>query len=260
MVNTTKALRGAAGVAIFLGIWELSSRFIVGNQILFPPPSAVFVAAIAPVASGELALHAIASGRRALFGFAAGAALAILLGVATAASERFRHYTEPLLNIFRSIPALALVPFWIFWFGIGDVAKILLVAWTVFFPVWVNTDAGIRDVSPVVVRAAASLGADNGRMLLFVLLPAALPYIVVGMRVSLSAAIATLVAAELAGAVYGLGYMVSLSQQVFRVDLMFVALIALGLWSVIFNLVFELSVRSMLPWYGAEQRQSTPAQ
>lgn len=93
-----------------------------------------------------------------------------------------RGVLNPLVQIFRAIPSLAFVPLAIFWFGIGEASKIFLIAWGVFFPVWVNSFIGVRDVNPLFLRAAASLGADGWRLLLRVVLSAASPFIIAGLR------------------------------------------------------------------------------
>jgi len=204
------------------------------------------------LASGDLASHIAASGRRVILGFLLGAFPAVMLGILTGRFSTWSGYLDPLLQTLRSIPALALVPFGVFWFGIGETSKIALVAWTVFFPIWVNTDAGIRNVSPLLTRAAASLGARGWRMLFLVHLPSALSYILTGLKISLSAGIATLVAAELAGAVLGVGYLIQESQQIFRVDVMFVGLLTLGVGNWLLVATLDVIIARLAPWYGAE--------
>lgn len=247
------AAKGFAGIAMFLALWQLASVNRLVDPALLPSPTSIFTSSLDLFRTGEIYLHAGISAKRALAGFLVGAIPAILVGLLTARNPRFAVYVDPLLQMFRSFPPLALVPFGVFWFGIGETSKIVLVAWSVFFPVWVNTESGVREVSPVLVRAASCLGARKWQMFVFVHLPAALPYIITGLKVSLSAAISTLVAAELAGAVFGLGYLVQISQQVFRVDLMFVGLIALGIGSLIVNKAFDGCVRILAPWYGGER-------
>lgn len=252
-MNGVNLAKGLIGIATFLAAWQFLSVTKMVDPVLLPPPTDIFKSSLELLQSGELAKHAAISARRAAGGFVVGALPAIVIGLLTARLPRLAAYVDPLLQMFRSIPPLALVPFGVFWFGIGETSKIALVAWSVFFPVWVNTEAGVREVSPLLVRAAFCLGAKRWQMFFFVHLPAALHYIITGLKVSLSAAISTLVAAELAGAVYGLGYLVQISQQVFRVDLMFVGLIALGMGSLIVNRVFDICVKALAPWYGGER-------
>ncbi|MCI3206750.1 MULTISPECIES: ABC transporter permease [Pandoraea] len=243
---------GWLGLVAFFGGWEAISDSGLVNTVMVPAPSAVLRAGWALAASGELLHHLIDSLWRALAGFALGAAFGLLLGIAMARLPRLNAFINPLMQMLRAIPSLAFVPLAIFWFGIGEGSKIFLIAWGVFFPVWVNTYLGVSHRNPQFERAAASLGATGWRLLWFVTLPAALPFIIAGIRVSLSMALVLLVAAELTGANYGVGYLIQMSQQIFRVDNMFVGLIALGVLGFAVDHLFDRGVRRLLPWYGAQ--------
>jgi ABC-type nitrate/sulfonate/bicarbonate transport system permease component len=250
---------GALGMLLFFGAWELLSRSGWVNAVMLPAPSSIARATVGLIESGELRQHVQSSLWRALVGFSIGAVLALLLGVGMARLPRLHSLLNPLVQMFRAIPALAFVPLAIFWFGIGEASKIFLIAWGVFFPIWVNTYLGTRDTNPLLSRAASSLGARGWRMLVFVTIPAALPFIIAGVRVSLSVALVLLVAAELTGAMFGVGYLIQMSQQVFRVDHMFVGLLSLGLLGFVADHLFERGVRRLLPWYGAESASATRA-
>jgi ABC-type nitrate/sulfonate/bicarbonate transport system permease component len=221
---------------------------------MFPPVTKVVRTAVQLFLSGELITHISASVQRALLGFAIGSFVGVVLGVATARIAVFRQLTEPIIQMFRAIPSIAFVPVAIFWFGLGETSKLFLIAWGVFFPVWVNTFLGVRDVNALVIRAAESLGASGPRLLYHVVLPAAMPFVLAGLRISLSVGFVCLVAAEISGAVYGVGYLIQLSQMVYRIDQMFVGLIFLGLLGFLADRVFVLVVRTLFPWYGAEER------
>jgi NitT/TauT family transport system permease protein/sulfonate transport system permease protein len=246
-------LAGILGTLAFFGFWEALSRSGFVNEVMLPAPTTILRSAWALTLTGELPRHLGTSLLRAGAGFVAGAGLAIVLGVAMAQLPWLHATINPLVQMFRAVPSLAFVPLAIFWFGIGETSKIFLIAWGVFFPVWVNTYLGVRDTNPLLGRAAASLGASGWRRFVFVVIPGALPFIIAGLRVSLSVALVVLVAAELAGALFGVGYLIQMSQQVFRVDQMFVGLLVLGAMGFTADLVFERAVRWLLPWYGAEQ-------
>ena len=243
---------GILGTGLFFGGWEGLSRSGWVDPVMLPGPATIVQTAAAMLASGELQAHLEASLWRAIAGFGIGASLGVVLGVSMARSRFLQGLLNPLLQMFRAVPALAFVPLAIFWFGIGEVSKIFLISWGVFFPVWVNTYLGVRDANPLLGRAAASLGARGWRMLLFVVLPGALPFIIAGLRISLSVAMVLLVAAELAGAMFGVGYLIQMSQQVFRVDQMFTGLIALGLMGFLADFLFTRLIKRLLPWYGAD--------
>lgn len=244
---------GLAGTFAFFGAWEALSRSGLVNDVMLPAPTTILQSGWSLLSSGELLRHLGASLWRAAAGFLLGSVSAILLGVAMAQFVWLNATINPLVQMFRAVPALAVVPLAIFWFGIGETSKVFLIAWGVFFPVWVNTYLGVRDANPLLSRAAASLGASGWRRFVYVVIPGALPFIIAGLRVSLSIALVLLVASELAGAVFGVGYLIQMSQQVFRVDQMFVGLVVLGAMGFIADFGFERSVRWLLPWYGAEQ-------
>ncbi|MDR2113253.1 MAG: ABC transporter permease [Candidatus Accumulibacter sp.] len=247
---------GALGLLAFVVLWESVSRSGWINPIMLPAPSVVARSAVDLIASGELIRHVLSSLWRAFLGFAIGSFLGLALGILMARLPGVHCLLNPLVQIFRAIPSLAFVPLAIFWFGIGEISKIVLIAFGVFFPVWVNTYLGTRDTNPLFSRAAASLGARGWRMLIFLILPAALPFIIAGVRIALGSALVLLVASELTGAQFGVGYLIQLSQQVFRVDHMFVGLITLGLLGFLFDYAFVCGLRKFLPWYGAENGQA----
>lgn len=247
-------LLGALGTAAFFAAWDLAFRIGFVGTNLIPTPAEVAYAAYSLAVTGDLFIHVWASCWRALQGFFYGSVLGVAIGVASARLSIFRHLSNPLLQMFRAIPSIAFVPLALFWFGIGETSKIFLIAWGVFFPVWINTLLGVRDVNPLLIRAGASLGATGWRMLLLVVIPAALPLILAGLRVSVSVAFVLLVAAELSGAAAGVGYFIQLSSLVWRVDQMFVGLLTLGLLGFLADLIFVSVVQRLFPWYGAEER------
>lgn len=239
-----------AGVLIVLGIWEAIPNVMPGmNKALLPPPSEVFESAIPMVMSGEIPTNIAVSVRRAASGFVLAAILAIFAGVLTARVRIFNFLTEPLLHAARAIPAIALVPISVLWFGIGEAAKLALVCWGAFFPIWVNTFIGVRDVHQVYLRSAACLGANRMQTLFLVILPAALPLILAGLRQSIAISLIVLVAAELSGATAGVAYMMSMGHQLFRVDIMFIGLLLLGLLGFLADRFFVYLSRKLFPWY-----------
>jgi len=240
-----------AGVLLVIALWEVT-RFLPGvNEVLFPPPSIVITEAIPMIASGEIPNNILVSLKRAGSGFVIAALLAVAIGVLTARLPVFNFLTEPLLHGSRSLPAIALVPLSVLWFGIGEAAKIALVCWGAFFPIWVNTFIGVRDVHPIYLRSAACLGAGRVQTLLWVILPAALPMILAGLRQSIAISLIVLVAAELSGATAGVAYMMSMGHQLFRVDVMFIGLFLLAALGFLADRLFVALTRKLFPWYAS---------
>lgn len=238
------------GVVLFLATWEALPNIIPSiNKIMFPPPSTVFAAFWPMVTSGEIPLNILASLRRAGSGFAIAMVLGIAAGVATARLRIAEYLTEPLLHGLRSVPVIALVPLSVLWLGIGEGAKIALVATGAFFPIWIATFIGVRDVHIVYLRSAACLGAGRLSTMLWVVLPAALPLILAGLRQAIAVSLIVLVAAELSGATAGVAYMMSMGHQLFRVDIMFIGLLLLGALGFTFDRLFVLLAKKLFPWY-----------
>jgi len=246
-----QTMLNALGILAFLALWEALPRVMPGvNVLMFPPPSGILEALRDLVSSGELFGHAASSLRRALIGFAMGSAIGVVLGLLCARFWTIRSLVEPLLHGLRSIPVIAMVPLAIIWFGIGEASKLALIAWGTFLPVWVNAYLGARDVPETLLRSAQSLGRRGARLLFGVILPAALPLILAGLRQALGIAFIVMVASELVGAPDGLGQLIAHSYQMFRVDYMFVGLLALGIIGYAIDRLFATAIARLFPWYG----------
>ncbi|WP_375779448.1 ABC transporter permease [Bradyrhizobium sp. ma5] len=139
---------------------------------MLPAPRTIVQSGWALIVAGELRRHLGACLLRAAIGFLSGSVLGVALGVAMTRSPLLHGTINPLVQMFRAVPSLAFVPLAIFWFGIGETSKIVLIAWGVFFSVWVSTYVGVRDVSPLLGRPAASLGARGWRNFAYVVIPA----------------------------------------------------------------------------------------
>lgn len=245
-----RLLLNISGIVAFLLAWEaLPHAFDWLNPALFPPPSRVLATALPMIASGELLGHVTASLTRAVAGFLVALVLGIAAGLATARIEALQHLGEPVLHGFRSVPALAVVPLAVLWFGIGEAPKIALIAWGAFFPIWITTFIGVRDTPLVYLRSAASLGAGRWQTLFLVVLPAALPFILAGVRQAIAISLIVLVAAELSGATQGIAYMMSLGHQLFQVEIMFIGLVLLGGFGFLADRLFVALARRLFPWY-----------
>lgn len=155
---------------------------------------------------------------------------------------------NPLFTILRPIPAIALVPVAIVWFGIGDASKYFVIAYTVFLAVWLNTHHGMEHVPNLYIRAARSLGASRLREFVMVVVPASAPHIVAGLRFGAALAFLSLVAAELTGASAGIGYRLQEAREYILMDRMFVGLIELGLLGAFVDTVFVWLSRRLIHW------------
>ena len=232
-------------------IWSLFANSGFISQNLFPTPGQVWRAAINLYQDGVLMSDLHISLTRAAIGFSIGASLGILLGLLTARVKIVSIALEPFLNLLRPIPAIALVPVAIVWFGIGEGSKYFVIAYTVFLAVWLNTHAGASEVASTYIRAARSLGASRTREFFEVIIPASAPAIFVGLRLGAALAFLSLVAAELSGASSGIGFRLQDARQFIRTDRMFVGLIQLGILGALLDAAFAYTGRRLVHWENA---------
>lgn len=185
---------------------------------------------------------------RAAIGFSIGASLGVVLGLLTGRVAAMRTLLNPFLNLLRPIPAIALVPVAIVWFGIGEGSKYFVVSYTVFLTVWFNTHHGMQYVPDTYLRAARSLGATKLREFVTVIIPAAAPHINAGIRLGVALAFLSLIAAELSGASSGLGFRLQEARQYIRTDRMFSLLIILGILGASFDYVVHRIGQKLVHW------------
>jgi sulfonate transport system permease protein len=219
----------AVPIALIL-VWELSARLGWLSSRVLPEPLAVLAAFWKLLASGELWVHVRVSTWRALTGLAIGGGLGLLLGLLTGTSRRAETLLDTTLQMLRNIPALALIPLVILWFGIDESAKLFLVAVGVFFPIYLNTFHGIRSVDTGLVEMARSYGLSGWALYRHVVLPSALPSIIVGLRFSLGLMWVLLIVAETVSAQAGIGYMTMNAREFLQTD---IVVVGIGLYALL---------------------------
>jgi ABC-type nitrate/sulfonate/bicarbonate transport system permease component len=249
------AWRRAVNVAVSLGavlvVWEIISLLKIVNPALFPSPPEVWSALLEMMQSGLFFSDLGASLGRAAIGFAIGASLGVLVGLLTSRVRAVQFILGPFLTVLRPIPAIALVPIAIVWFGIGEGSKYFVIAYTVFLAVWLNTHAGMERVPRTFVLASRVLGASRVREFMEVIVPAAAPHIVSGLRMGSALAFLSLVAAELSGASSGIGFRLQEARQYIRTDIMFVGLIELGILGALLDAGFVMLSKKVVHWEDA---------
>jgi sulfonate transport system permease protein len=214
---------------LLVASWELAARTGWLSSRVLPEPWAVAKAFWTLTASGELLLHLRTSLWRALSGFAVGAGLGLLLGLLTGSVRRAETLLDTTLQMVRNIPALALIPLVILWFGIDETAKLFLLAVGVFFPVYLNTFHGIRSADQSLIEMARSYGVNGWPLYRDVILPAALPSILVGVRFSLGLVWVLLIVAETISAQAGIGYMTMNAREFLQTDVVLVGILLYAL-------------------------------
>ena len=197
--------------------------------------------------TGELLRHLFDSLRREFTAFS-WALAAIPLGVAMGWWKPIHEQINPLVEMLRPIPPLAWIPLSILWFGVGDTQNQFIILLGIFFPILLNTIAGVKSVEPNLVRAARCLGGGEAAVLRRVVLPAALPQIVTGVRIGLGVGWMALVAAELVGANSGLGFLINDARTLLRTDIVIVGMITIGLVGLGLDIMIRELSRRALPW------------
>jgi sulfonate transport system permease protein len=223
-------------------VWHLFSA----NQL--PPIRQVWAAAVEILRDGDYLRHLGASLRRVAVGFAAGASAAVAIGVGVGLSSRLERLLDPTLQALRSVPSLAWVPFLLLWLGIDEAPKITLIAVGSFFPVYVNMVTAIRQVDRKLLEVGALFELSRVALVRRMFLPAAAPYVVVGLRIGLGQAWLFLVAAELIASTRGLGFMLIDGQNNLRPDIMIVGILSLAGLGKLSDGLFRHAERRWLGW------------
>ena len=221
--------RSLTSFIVLLIAWELLGRFVITDRLFFVPFSMVVEAAIKMWEAGELQQHIIASFSAVLYGTALAILVGVIMGILTGASRAFREYTEGVLTVLYATPLVAIAPILILWFGVGIASKIAVVFLMAIFPIAINTGAGIRNTDPAYLEVARSFGATRSDIIRKVMVPAAVPFLLTGVRLGIGRAVVGVVVGELFGAREGLGFLIFTAGQTFDVPALFVGVITLAI-------------------------------
>ena len=249
-----------------LVLWELICRTGLVRAQLLPPASQVLKKGwetLAPAQpfdpttsgyvrwlfSGELIADSLSSLSRVLVGFLIGAGLALPLGLLMGANPTAHRLLNPLVQILRPIPPIAYIPLSILWFGLGNPPAFFLISLGAFFPVLMNTVSGVRNVDSLYLRAARNLGARGPVLFTRVIFPAALPYILAGLRVGLGVAFIVVIVAEMIAVNNGLGYRILEAREFFWSDKIIVGMFTIGLLGLGLDLAMERLNAHLLRWH-----------
>ena len=239
---------GLASLAAFLVVWKLATILGGYPEFILPAPEVVGERAIRAIASGVLWEHVLTTALEALLGFALGATLAILTGIALGKSVVVERVLSPYIVAAQAVPILALAPLLDIWFGGGLLARVVICALIVFFPIAIATMVGIRSADPLLDELLRSLGATSSQRTRLLEVPSALPVIFGGLRVGVTLSVIGAVVAEWAGASVGLGVLINIANQgLFDTPLMFVALAALALIGLGFYGLVVLAEHRLVP-------------
>jgi NitT/TauT family transport system permease protein len=240
--------KGAASLLAVTFIWWLATSVLHWfSPLVLPAPTSVAVAAwdllfdpevsifSGGIYNGSLLGHALISTGRVVLGFCCAVLVALPLGIAIARHPPLEPYIDPVLQLLRPIPPIAWTPLAILWFGIDLRAIVFLIFLGAFWPMLLNTISGIREVPPILTRAAAALGASRRQILFSIVLPAAVPFLFTGLRLSFGSAWITIVAAELIASSEGLGYLIMNARRILAAPDIIVGMLTIGLLGLAFD-------------------------
>ncbi|MEE5067118.1 aliphatic sulfonate ABC transporter permease SsuC [Pseudomonas alliivorans] len=238
---------------LLLAAWQLSvSAGWLSTRIL-PAPSAVIEAGVTLVSSGEIWTHLAISGWRAGLGFVIGGGIGLALGFITGLSKWGERLLDSSVQMIRNVPHLALIPLVILWFGIDETAKIFLVALGTLFPIYLNTYHGIRNIDPALVEMSRSYGLSGFSLFRHVILPGAMPSILVGVRFALGFMWLTLIVAETISASSGIGYLAMNAREFLQTDIVVLAIVLYAVLGKLADLAARGLERVCLRWHPAYQ-------
>lgn len=266
MLNKLKSFaHGALVPVLILILWEACSRAGLFSVVVMPAPSAVAVkwwAYLMPpqppeagqstltwLLSGEMLHDAYSSLFRVIAGFLIGAGLALPLGLMMGASKRVYALFNPLMQILRPIPPIAYIPLAILWFGLGNPPSFFLIAIGAFFPVLMNTIAGVRQVDGIFLRAARNLGVNQWTMFTRVILPAATPYILAGVRIGIGTAFIVVIVSEMIAVNDGLGFRILEAREFMWSDKIIAGMITIGLLGLAIDTAVSRLNNHLLRWH-----------
>ncbi|MBB5192130.1 sulfonate transport system permease protein [Silvimonas terrae] len=239
--------------ALIILAWQFAASAGEIDSRVMPSPLAVLKAGKDLAASGQLWLHLKISFIRAMIGFAIGGGIGLALGLITGLSKRSELLLDSTVQMIRTIPPLALIPLVILWFGIDESAKLFLVAFGTLFPVYINTYHGIRSVDAGLVEMARSYGLKGWPLFRDVILPGALPSILVGVRFALGFAWILLIVAETISASTGIGYLATNAREFLQTDVVVLSILLYALLGKASDAVARLLERRWLRWHPAYQ-------
>lgn len=265
-INWRELGAGLIVPVVLIGLWQMATNLGWVNAQILPSPLAVvekWIAYLLPqtpydpangswfvwIFSGELLIDSFTSMVRVVSGFLIGAGLALPLGLMMGASPRIYSLFNPLMQVLRPIPPIAYIPLAILWFGLGNPPAIFLIVIGAFFPVLVNTIAGVRQVDGIYIRAAKNLGANQRTLFLRVMLPAAVPYILSGMRIGIGTAFIVVIVSEMIAVNNGLGFRILEAREYFWSDKIIAGMITIGMLGLAIDVGMTKLSNYLLRWH-----------
>jgi len=246
--DTAGRLMNIVSPLALIGLWEACARLGFIDVRFFPPPSRIFGVMYTMIQNGQLEKHVWASLQRLFWGILWGGLPALALGVAMGMFRTLRLIVEPIIAATYPIPKSAILPLILLIFGLGESSKIVMVATGVFFPILINSMAGVLEIPKIHFDVARNFGASGFQIFRTVALPGALPLIMTGVKLGVGLGLVLIAIAEMVGAKSGLGYMIWNAWEILSVETMYVGLITIALLGLLFTLALNEIERLIVPW------------
>ena len=243
-----KVIRLLLPWATVLAIWTAVHYSGLVKAALVPTPGQVLARGWQLLTKGSLLVDMLISSRRVLFGVGLGTLFAVPTGFLLGWYKSIHTFADPLVNFFRALPPIALIPLVVVYFGIGETAKVVVLFYAAFFSGVIVMYEGISQINPIYIRVARTLGATDGEIFRRVIVPLALPHALTAVRVELGVVWATLVASELIAAQNGLGALIQNASAFFQLDVIYLGIICIGLIALLMDLFLRRISRRFLSW------------
>ncbi|PRA24906.1 ABC transporter permease subunit [Pseudomonas poae] len=252
--NGSSLLLSLVTVGLVFALWYVATNVGWIKPLFLPSPQAVWMQLMDVASDGfadaSLLSHIGWSAFRVFGAFVLAACTAIPVGIMMGVNRVARGALDPLVEFYRPLPPLAYLPLVVIWMGIGEGSKVLLIYLAMFAPLALSARAGVKSVAIEQIHAAYSMGASRGQVLRHVIMPAALPEILTGMRIAIGFGWTTLVAAEMVAATAGLGFMVLTASKFMATDVVIMGILVIGAMALLFDLGMRWLERRLVPWKG----------
>ncbi|GAB3051775.1 ABC transporter permease subunit [Virgibacillus ainsalahensis] len=233
---------------VIVVLWQILGHYKIITSTLLPTPIEVVQAGIQLFQTGELQKHVLISTQRALIGFAIGGIIGFLFGLLNGTILFFEKMIDTIIQMIRTIPHLALIPLVVLWFGIGESAKIFLVAVGVMFPIYINTFNGIKNVDPKLIEMGSVYGLSRWKLFTNIILPGSLPAILVGVRYALGVMWISLIVAETIGADSGIGFMATSAREFMQMDIVVLTIVLYAILGKLSDFIAKMFEQRLLKW------------
>jgi ABC-type nitrate/sulfonate/bicarbonate transport system permease component len=244
----TSRVSGVILILLLLVLWQFSAVYVMDTPT-WPPVTRIFAAWYENVADGTLIMHLLATLWRQMLGYSLAVTLGITLGLAMGYYRILNNLFEPLVEVFRPIPGPAYLPVLVLFVGIGSEMKVVLVMIASLFPILLNTYGGVRAIDPVQLDTARTLGLTTAQTMREVVLPAASPQILTGMRISLAISLILAILSEMIVSTDGLGYFTLLAERTFKVPDMYAGIFTLAMFGYVLNRLFLMGEAKLIRWH-----------